>query len=79
LNCQLHWPNWRKIEDIKPDEMSWTIKKENFLQSDICPNFVKAAIERSKHNTYLSMMLFFVKVVFPFELSRILDPEKLTD
>ena len=46
----LHWPNWRKIEDIKPDEMSWTIKMENFLQSDICPNFVKAAIERSKHN-----------------------------
>ena len=46
----LHWPNWRRIEDIKPDEMSWTIKMENFLQSDICPNFVKAAIERSKHN-----------------------------
>ena len=27
----LHWPNWRKVEDNKPDEMSWTTKMENFL------------------------------------------------
>jgi hypothetical protein len=30
-------------------------------------------------DTYLSMMLFFVKVEFPFELSRILDSEKLAE
>jgi hypothetical protein len=46
----LHWPNWNKMEDIKLEEISWTTKIENFLQSDICPNFVKAEIERSKHN-----------------------------
>ena len=44
----LHWPNWRTISDIKGPEISWTEKFKEFLQMTICPNFVKAEIERVK-------------------------------
>ena len=44
----LHFPNWRKLSDIKPDDISWTKKIELFLNTDLCPNFVKADVERAK-------------------------------
>ena len=44
----LHFPNWRKLSDIKPDDISWTKKFESFLNTDLCPNFVKADVERAK-------------------------------
>ena len=44
----LHWPNWRNITDIKDATMTWKEKMEQFLKSDLCPNFVKAEIERAK-------------------------------
>ena len=51
-NLLMHWPNWRKIEDIRTDEVSWTSTMEDFLQSKECPNFIKAEVERAKqHHT----------------------------
>ena len=44
----LHWPNWRKISDIKNDDVSWTEKFNEFIVSDFIPNFVKAAIDQAK-------------------------------
>lgn len=44
----LHWPNWRTIQDIKSEEITWTEQMTDFLQSDASPNFVKAEIERAK-------------------------------
>jgi hypothetical protein len=44
----LHTPNWRKISDIKDDAMTWLEKMEFFLNSDHCPNFVKAGVEKAK-------------------------------
>ena len=44
----LHFPNWRRLSDIKPDDMTWTSKFESFLNTAVCPNFVKADIERAK-------------------------------
>ena len=44
----LHWPNWRTLSDIKADEITWTEKFELFLESDVCPNFIKAQVERAK-------------------------------
>ena len=44
----LHTPNLRKISDIKDDDMTWLEKIEFFLNSDHCPNFVKADVEKAK-------------------------------
>jgi hypothetical protein len=44
----LHTPNWRKISDIKDDDMTWLEKMEFFLNSGHCPNFVKAGVEKAK-------------------------------
>ena len=46
----LHWPNWRKLTDIKDDKITWVSKMHEFLNSPRCPNFLKAEIERAhKH------------------------------
>ena len=42
----LHWPNWRKICDIKDENCSWVDKMHDFLKTEICPNFVRADVER---------------------------------
>ena len=44
----LHWPNWRAISDIKTEDRTWTEQFELFLKSDVCPNFVKAQVEKAK-------------------------------
>lgn len=44
----LHFPNWRCLSDVKNDATSWTEFFLSFLESDNCPNFVKADIERAK-------------------------------
>ncbi|XP_033726129.1 uncharacterized protein LOC117315835 [Pecten maximus] len=44
----LHWPNWRKISDIKKDNISWSEKMSEFLQMSARPNFVKADVERAR-------------------------------
>jgi hypothetical protein len=48
----LHWPNWRKLEDIKPSEITWCQKLQEFLTSDTCPNFLKADIEKAQQKAY---------------------------
>ena len=47
----LHWPNWRKLEDIKKDPSTWCEILTDFLNSNHCPNFVKADIEKAKLKT----------------------------
>ena len=44
----LHWPSWHDVSDIKDEETSWVDCFSKFLQSDHCPNFLKAEVERSK-------------------------------
>lgn len=44
----LHIRNWRKLSDIKDDTMTWLEKIEFFLNSDHCPNFLKADVEKAK-------------------------------
>ena len=44
----LHWPNWRKISDIKDDNTTWTAHFTSFLASAYCPNFLKAEVDRVK-------------------------------
>ncbi len=46
----LHWPNWRNRSDIKSSDTSWIEVMKEFLKSNDCPSFVKAAIERAKKN-----------------------------
>jgi len=56
ITLLMHWPNWRKIEDIRTNEVSWTSAMEDFLQSKECPNFIKAEVERAKqHHTDKNM------------------------
>lgn len=44
----LHWPNWRTLSDIKGENSSWIQKFTYFLDQDICPNFIKADVQRAK-------------------------------
>ena len=49
----LHWKNWRNLSDIRHEEETWVSKFNDFLQSEMCPNFVKAEIERAKNQNYI--------------------------
>ena len=51
----LHWPNWRTIQDIKPDSVSWSEKMSSFLLMPECPNFVKADVQRAMIPTELQV------------------------
>ena len=42
----LHWPNWRKLEEITHGKPYLDVFKE-FVKSDQCPNFVKSDVERA--------------------------------
>ena len=44
----LHWPNWRNIADIKGADNTWADIMTTFLNSEHCPNFVKADVEKAK-------------------------------
>jgi hypothetical protein len=46
----LHWPNWRQTRDITGEE-NWIEKFEQFLQTDKCPNFVKADLQKAKQKS----------------------------
>ena len=46
----LHWPNWRSLNEIGVPEETWCRKMEHFLQSNDCPSFVKADIERARRH-----------------------------
>ena len=49
----LHWPGWRKLDDItSPDSPQWTEKFTSFLETDDCPNFVKADVERARASSH---------------------------
>lgn len=53
----LHKPNWRKIEDLKNTNETWTQVFTNFLTVEFCPNFVIADVERARQHeesTYCS-------------------------
>lgn len=47
----LHWPNWRRISDIKHEDLSWIQIMTDFLGSEHCPNFVKADVEKAKRRS----------------------------
>ena len=47
----LHWPNWRKISDIKAPDLSWTQIMTGFLDSEHCPNFIRADVVKAKHKS----------------------------
>ena len=51
ITLLMHSPNWRTIEAIRTDEVSWTSTMEDFLQSKEYPNFIKAEVE-SKTTPY---------------------------
>ena len=38
----LHWPNWRLLSDIKSEDMPWQEKMIEFLNTEHCPNFIRA-------------------------------------
>ncbi len=44
----LHWPTWRKLSDIKDEDMSRTSAFDIFIITDTCPCFVKADVDRAK-------------------------------
>ena len=44
----LHSKNWREIKDIKSENTTWFDTFLVFLQTDQCPLFVKADVERAK-------------------------------
>lgn len=44
----LHWPNWRALSDIKGEDKTWTEQFELFLQTEACPNFIKAQLGKAK-------------------------------
>ena len=46
----LHWPNWRRITDIKSGNTTWSDRFDEFLLSNSIPHFVKADVERAKSN-----------------------------
>ncbi|KAK3104656.1 hypothetical protein FSP39_007268 [Pinctada imbricata] len=47
----LHFPNWFTLSDIKNPDTSWVDAFNSFLESESCPNFLKAEVERAKqHN-----------------------------
>ncbi|XP_064619450.1 uncharacterized protein LOC135482899 [Lineus longissimus] len=46
----LHWPNWRRLEDIKENRTSRTDKMTRFLTMDECPNFLRADIESARRH-----------------------------
>ena len=50
----LHWPDWRTIRDIKDEDSTWPQKLTSFLESEECPNFLRADIERARkhHSDY---------------------------
>ncbi|CAC5394978.1 unnamed protein product [Mytilus coruscus] len=49
----LHTPNWRQLLDVKNDNLSWVHQMESFLQTDVCPNFVKADIEKVENTSVM--------------------------
>lgn len=44
----LHTPNLHSLKDTKTEDVSWIDKLILFLDSNDCPNFVKADVERVK-------------------------------
>ena len=52
IKLLLHWPNWRNILDIKDENMPWVTKMTEFLNSEMCPNFLRSEVERAKTKTY---------------------------
>lgn len=44
----MHWPNWRRISDIKDPDLTWLAKFEEFVSMDTCPAFVQADVERAR-------------------------------
>ena len=46
----LHTPNWRQISDIKDENCTWNDTFQVFLNSQNCPNFIKADIERARRH-----------------------------
>ena len=51
----LHWPNWRKISELKDEAHSWTLQFQYFLETDKCPNFLKAEVDRVKKQNDTSL------------------------
>ena len=50
----LHWPNWRKITDVKEENETWIEKMQIFMSSNNCPNFVKADVEKARRKEQTS-------------------------
>ncbi|KAK3093512.1 hypothetical protein FSP39_016633 [Pinctada imbricata] len=47
----LHFPDWRTLSDLKTASDSWIDAFSKFLETDLCPNFIKADVERVKNHT----------------------------
>ena len=43
----LHWKNWRGFDQIKRVDETWKDCMLKFLESDVCPKFVKADVQRA--------------------------------
>lgn len=46
----LHTANWWHLQDIKNDDVTRVDQMIKFLDTDQCPNFVKAEIEKAKNH-----------------------------
>jgi hypothetical protein len=46
----LHSPNWRSIKDIAGENPDWIEAMNLFVQTDKCPNFVLADIQRARNH-----------------------------
>lgn len=44
----LHSPSWFTLQEVKPDDVSWKYRFEEFVMSDDCPMFVKAAMWKAQ-------------------------------
>ena len=43
----LHWKNWRSLNQIKREVETWNDRMLLFLESDACPNFLKADVQKA--------------------------------
>ena len=43
----LHWKNWINLNQIRSEDETWNDRMLQFLETDACPNFLKADVQRA--------------------------------